>query len=66
MNRYTPYKDFASVANDLVPADGGEESLVIDARSGLSPSQMVERRLMSMTQGGVTVDRGNGTRRIPS
>jgi hypothetical protein len=39
----------ASVAGCAPPAvEGPEEVLVVDARAGLSPAQMVERKLMGM------------------
>jgi hypothetical protein len=35
-----------------VPAPAPEESLVVDARAGLSPSQMVEKKLIGLLRSG--------------
>lgn len=46
MNDNTPTTDSRQPGSDAAPARNEEETLVIDSRAALTPSQLVEQRLI--------------------
>lgn len=51
MNETTPTVDRRPIGSDAANTRNDEETLVADSRAALSPSQLVEQRLIGMLKG---------------